>query len=173
MTWPSHNPCITSRRHPKVLSGTQRKTTSAAQRPERGGPPHSPRIGTQLCIASRRDSLSPLLHCARAHRVPHNNFAVTGFDGNDADVWGARPSSVRHVSDGVPDNLPHQRPARLKFVQQLDPRRHHRIGAQAFAFLGSGLMVHRRWRRSSARRRGGSACRESRSSAGVSTLVTD
>ena len=41
----------------------------------------------------------------------------------------------------IPHDLPHERPARFQLVEQVEPRCHHRIGAQAFSCLGARLVA--------------------------------
>ena len=56
------------------------------------------------------------------------------------------------------DGLPHERPTCFQHVQQLDPRRHHRIGTPAGDRSSvRASSVPRKWRKRSARRRGGRA----------------
>ena len=80
-----------------------------------------------------------------------------------ASLWGPQLRLKR-----ICHRLTHQQSAGLQLVKQLRPRRHHRIGAIVVTFLCASLVGKRRWRRSSARRRGGSACSVSRRSRAVS-----
>jgi hypothetical protein len=112
-----HNTCITTRRHSKVLSGTQRHTVSAAQRSD---------LHVPFALTRRRSGVRlpqrPLTKPQVRWRFRPLGAAASRSGGRRGDGWGTFPA--RHPPDDAP-------PRRSDRARRRWPRRVHRTGGRS------------------------------------------